>query len=126
MDTISQLQQDIERYDADALYYLGRAEHCRHEAALLRQELAQEQSRKGLEEAHALAATIAELDGLTGAERENSRTRHVRPVIAAVHSLTSATLPCTSAARTKRENRSQLISFEVMLPPSNEWNSPER
>jgi hypothetical protein len=40
MDTISQLQQDIERYDADALYYIGRAEHCRHEAALLRQELA--------------------------------------------------------------------------------------
>ena len=72
MDTISQLQQDIERYDADALYYNGRAEHCRHEAALLRQELAEEQSRKGLEEAHALAATIAELDGLTGAERETA------------------------------------------------------
>ena len=72
MDTISQLQQDIERYDADALYYIGRAEHCRHEAALLREELAQEQSRKGLEEAHALAATIAELDGLTGAERETA------------------------------------------------------
>jgi hypothetical protein len=46
MDTISQLQQDIERYDADALYYIGRAEHCRHEAALLRRELAQEQLRK--------------------------------------------------------------------------------
>ena len=72
MDTISQLQQDIERYDADALYYLGRAEHCRHEAALLREELAREQSRKGLEEAHALAATIAELDGLSGAERETA------------------------------------------------------
>lgn len=72
MDTISQLQQDIGRYDADALYYIGRAEHCRHEAALLRQELAQEQSRKGLEEAHALAATIVELDGLTGAERETA------------------------------------------------------
>jgi hypothetical protein len=72
MDTISQLQQDIERYDADALYYVGRAEHCRHEAALLRRELAQEQSRKGLEEAHALAATIVELDGLTGAERETT------------------------------------------------------
>jgi hypothetical protein len=67
MDTISQLQQDIERYDADALYQIGRAEHCRHEAALLRQELA-----KGLEEAHALAATIVELDGLTGAERETA------------------------------------------------------
>lgn len=72
MDTISQLQQDIERYDADALYYIGRAAHCRHEAALLRQELAQEQSRNGLEEAHALAATIVELDGLTGAERETA------------------------------------------------------
>jgi len=70
MDTISQLQQDIERYDADALYYIGRAEHCRHEGALLRQELAQEQSRKGLEEAHALAATILQLDGLTGPEIE--------------------------------------------------------
>src|SRR5260370_4147207 len=69
MDTISQLQQDIERYDADALYYIGRAEHCRHEAALLRQELAEEQSRKGLGESHALVATIVELDGLTGAER---------------------------------------------------------
>jgi len=72
MDTISQLQQDIERYDADALYYIGRAEHCRHEAALLRRELAQEESRKGLDEAHALAATIVELDGLTGAERETA------------------------------------------------------
>ena len=72
MDTIPQLQQDIERYDADALYYIGRAEHCRHEAALLRRELAQEQLRKGLDEAHALAATIVELDGLTGAERETA------------------------------------------------------
>ena len=74
MDTISQLQQDIERYDADALYYIGRAEHCRHEAALLRRELAQEQLRKGLDEAHALAlaTTIVELDGLTGAERETA------------------------------------------------------
>ena len=72
MDTISQLQQDIERYDADALYYIGRAEHCRYEAALLRRELAQEQLRKGLDEAHALAATIVELDGLTGAERETA------------------------------------------------------
>jgi hypothetical protein len=72
MDTISQLQKDIERYDADALYYIGRVEHCRHEATLLRQELAQEQSRKGLNEAHALAAMIIELDGLTGAERETA------------------------------------------------------
>ena len=72
MDTITQLQQDIERYDADALYYIGRAEHCRHEAALLRRELAQEQLREGFYEAHALAATIVELDGLTGAERETA------------------------------------------------------
>src|ERR1700745_1940595 len=44
----------------------------------------------------------------------------------AVHSITSAVLACASAARTKRENRSQLMSYEVMLPPWNEWNSPER
>jgi phosphoribosylaminoimidazole-succinocarboxamide synthase len=72
MDTISQLRQDIERYDADALYYMGRAEHCQYEAALLRRELAQEQLREGLDEAHALAATIVELAGLTGAERETA------------------------------------------------------
>jgi hypothetical protein len=101
MDTISQLQQDIERYDADALYYNGRAEHCRHEAALLRQELAQEQSRKGLEDAHALAATIVELDGLTGAERETAERVMCGLLSHAVHSLTSAALACTSAARTK-------------------------
>ena len=70
MDPISQLQQEIERYDADFLYYTGRAEHCRNEAALLREELEQERSRKRLEEAHALAAEILELDGLTGAEIE--------------------------------------------------------
>lgn len=45
MDTISQLIQDIERYDSDALYYTARAEHCRREAALLRQELAEEPAR---------------------------------------------------------------------------------
>src|SRR5258707_4947707 len=72
MDTICQLLRDIERYEGDAHYYTERAEHCRHEAALLRQELAEEQSRKGLEEAHALAATIVELDGLTGAESETA------------------------------------------------------
>jgi hypothetical protein len=70
MDLISQLQQEIARYDADLLYYIGRAEHCRNEAALLREELEQERSRKRLEEAHALAAEILELDGLTGAEIE--------------------------------------------------------
>jgi uncharacterized protein with von Willebrand factor type A (vWA) domain len=82
MDTISQLQQDIERYDADALYYIGRAEHCRHEAALLRQELAQELSRKGLEEAHALAANDCRAGRINRNREGNSRTRHVRPVIA--------------------------------------------
>jgi len=48
MDTISQLQQDIERYEADALYYTHRAEHCKCEAALLSQELEEEQARKQL------------------------------------------------------------------------------
>ena len=70
MDQTSQLQQEIERYESDALYYIDRADHCRNEAALLREELAQERSRKRLEEAHALAAAILELDGLTGAEIE--------------------------------------------------------
>src|SRR5258708_32183084 len=44
----------------------------------------------------------------------------------AVHSLTIAALACQSPARTKRENRTQLISFLVNLPPPNERNSPER
>jgi hypothetical protein len=70
MDTISQLQQDIERYDADALYYIDRAEHCRREAALLRQELAREQARERLEQAHSLADTVCGLEGLTAAESE--------------------------------------------------------
>ena len=70
MDTISQLIRDIERYEADALYYTDRVEHCRSEAALLRRELAQEQTRKRSDEANALAATILEIQGLTGAESE--------------------------------------------------------
>ena len=70
MDTISQLKQDIERYDTDALYYAVRAEHCQREAALLRQELAQEQARQRLDDAQTLAARILELDELTGAESE--------------------------------------------------------
>ena len=70
MDTISQLKQDIDRYDTDALYYAGRAEHCQREAALLRQELAQEQARQRLDDAQTLAARILELDELTGAESE--------------------------------------------------------
>ena len=70
MDTICELLRDIERYEGDAHYYTERAEHCRSEAALLRQELAQERARRRLNEARVLAATILELDGLTGAERE--------------------------------------------------------
>jgi hypothetical protein len=70
MDPISQLQQDIERNDADAVYYIGRAEHCRREAALLRQELAREQACERLEKAHSLADTILGLEGLTAAESE--------------------------------------------------------
>ena len=70
MDTISQLRQDIERYDADAVYYIGRAEHCRREAALLRQELGREQACERLEQAHSLANTILGLEGLTAAESE--------------------------------------------------------
>ena len=72
MDTISQLLQDIERYDADALYYTGRAEHYRREAALLREELENLRTgkRPDLEEAHRLAEAILRLDGLTGAELE--------------------------------------------------------
>jgi hypothetical protein len=70
MDTISQLKQDIERYDTDALYYTVRAEHCQREAALLRQELAQEQARQRLDDAQTLATRILELDELTGAESE--------------------------------------------------------
>jgi hypothetical protein len=56
--------------DANALYYTDRAEHCRREAALLRQELAEEQTRSRFEEAQALATTILQLDGLSGAEIE--------------------------------------------------------
>ena len=70
MDTICQLLRDIERYEGDAHYYTERAEHCWSEAALLRQELAQEQARKRLNQAHVLAAAILELGGLTGAESE--------------------------------------------------------
>jgi hypothetical protein len=44
MNPIFQLQRDITRYEADAVYYQDRAEHCRREAALLRQELEEEQT----------------------------------------------------------------------------------
>ena len=72
MDTISQLLQDIERYDADAAYYQDCAKQCRSEAALLREELEDLRTgkRPGLEEAHRLAEAILRLDGLTGAELE--------------------------------------------------------
>jgi hypothetical protein len=70
MDTISQLQQDIERYDADAAFYEGCAKRCRSEAALLREELENERAgkRPALEVARKLAETILRLPGLTGAE----------------------------------------------------------
>src|SRR3979411_3150814 len=44
MNPIFQLQRDITRYEADAIYYQDRAEHCRREAALSRQELEEEQT----------------------------------------------------------------------------------
>ena len=44
MNPIFQLQRDISRYDADAIYYQDPAEHCRREAALLGQELEEEQT----------------------------------------------------------------------------------
>ena len=73
MDPISQLQQDIERYDADAVYYIGRAEHCRREAALLRQELAREQACERLEKAHSMADTILGLEAPVAVKRLNAQ-----------------------------------------------------
>jgi hypothetical protein len=72
MNPISQLQRDITRYEADAIYYQDRAEHCRREAALLRQELEEEQTgtRAALKDARERATIILGLDGLTGAEIE--------------------------------------------------------
>ena len=72
MNPIPQLQRDITRYEADAIYYQDRAEHCRREAALLRQELEEEQTGTGaaLKDARERATIILGLDGLTGAEIE--------------------------------------------------------
>src|SRR5258708_1105739 len=72
MNPIIQLQRDITRYETDAIYYQDRAEHCRREAALLRQELEEEQTgtRTALENARERATMILKLDGLTGAEIE--------------------------------------------------------
>ena len=72
MNPIIQLQRDITKYEADAIYYQDRAEYCRREAALLRQELEEEQtgSRTALESARERATMILKLDGLTGAEIE--------------------------------------------------------
>jgi len=72
MNPIIQFQRDIARYEADSIYYQDRAEHCRREAALLRQELEEEQtgSRTALENARERATIILGLDGLTGAEIE--------------------------------------------------------
>ena len=72
MNTTSQLEREIARYEMDASYYETRADHCRREATLLRQELQQEQSCKRftLQDARELATTILSLEGLTGAEVE--------------------------------------------------------
>ena len=72
MNTITQLQEDITQYEADAAYYEEYAKRCRSEAALLREELENERAgkRPGVEEAHRLAEAILRLDGLTGAEIE--------------------------------------------------------
>jgi hypothetical protein len=72
MNPIFQLQRDISRYEADAIYYQDRAEHCRREAALLRHELEEERTgtRAALEDARERATMILKLDGLTGAEIE--------------------------------------------------------
>ena len=72
MNTITQLQEDITRYEADAAYYEDCAQRCRTEATLLREELKNERAgkRPGLQEAHRLAEAILRLDGLTGAEIE--------------------------------------------------------
>src|SRR4029077_741213 len=58
--------------ETDAIYYQDPAEHCRREAALLRQELEEEQTgtRTALENARERATMILKLDGLTGAEIE--------------------------------------------------------
>jgi hypothetical protein len=75
MNPIFQLQRDITRYEADAIYYQDRAEHCRREAALLRQELEEEQTgtRTALENARERATMILKLDGLTGARLKPQR-----------------------------------------------------
>jgi hypothetical protein len=72
MNTITQLQEDIARYEADAAFYEEQARRCRSEAALLREELENEFAgkRSNLEQAHRLAEAILLLDGLTGAEIE--------------------------------------------------------
>jgi len=72
MNPIPQLQRDITRYEADAIYYQDRAEHCRREANLLRQELEEEQTgtRAALKDARGRATIILGLHGLTGAEIE--------------------------------------------------------
>src|SRR6266481_945482 len=72
MNPIIHLQRDITRYEADAIYYQDRAEHCRREAALLRQELEEEQTgtRAALKDGRECATIILGLDSLTGAEIE--------------------------------------------------------
>ena len=98
MNTITQLQEDITRCEADAACYEEYAKRCRSEAALLREELENERAgkRPSVEEAHRLAEAILRLDGLTGAEIEAAESalsdepadiQRIRQ-IAANHSLT--------------------------------------
>lgn len=72
MDIITQLQYDIDRYEADADYHAACAKRCRSEAAHLREELDNERAGKPqlMQQARRIAETILCLDGLTGAEIE--------------------------------------------------------
>ena len=102
METIIQLEKDIARYEADAAFYEARARQCRSEAALLQEELENEQTSKqpALEIARKIAKAILRLQGLTGAEIDAAeRTFSDEPVnmerlrqIAANHSILSAEL----------------------------------
>ncbi len=77
MNPIIQFQRDIARYEADSIYYQDRAEHCRREAALLRQELEEEQtgSRTALENARERAT-------ISTAARNRIQQVHLRNIAA--------------------------------------------
>jgi hypothetical protein len=71
MNPIFQLQRDITRYEADAIYYQYRAEHCCREAALLRRNKKNRPAREPRSKMRESAPSIIlGLDGLTGAEIE--------------------------------------------------------